>query len=124
MTTSNDNIVQDTVVEWFAGLDYEYMVCHIIVCYGLYYSSNMRWIVEWFSPVQKKGRSKAVWVIGGALAIIEIIRFFPLFGKDNFDHQKFISIFHSYIVIQVFVEEIVERVHHWINILKGNKLKN
>ena len=50
--------VTDTVVEWFANLDYEYMVLHVIICYGLYYADNLRWIVEYFSPIKKKGIPK------------------------------------------------------------------
>lgn len=106
--------LQDTVLQWFQGLDYEYMVLHIIVCYGLYYSSNMQWIVQAFSPVRKKGRSKAVWVFGGVLAVVEMVRFMPYLGDGGLDHQKFISIFHSYVVIQVFVETIVTKVHKLI----------
>ena len=72
-------LITDTVLEWFQTLDYEYMVLHIIICYGLYYSKNLRWIVERFSPIRKKGISKAVWLTGGVLAALEIIRFFTFY---------------------------------------------
>jgi hypothetical protein len=113
-------ILTDTVLEWFQTLDYEYMVLHIIVCYGLYYSKNMGWIVQWFSPVRKKGVSKAVWVIGGFLALMEMVRFIPFIGEEagGLSVQKFISIFHSYIVIQVFVDPIVQTVHKWMSVFR------
>lgn len=111
-------ILTDTVIEWFSNLDYEFMVLHIIVCYGLYYSNNLKWVVERFSPVRKKGLSKAVWVVGGVLAIMEIGRFLPYMGDDDLIIQKIVSIVHSYIVVQVFVEYIVKFVHNWIKILK------
>lgn len=114
----NPDILTDTVLEWFQALDYEYMVLHIIVCYGLYYSENLRWIVEWFSPVRKKGRSKAVWVVGGFLALIEMVRFAPFIGEGGLDFQKLISIFHSYVVVQVFVDPIVQTVNSWLKVFK------
>jgi len=114
-------IISDTVLEWFQNLDYEYMILQIIVCYGLYYSPNMRWIVQWFSPVQKKGISKAVWVIGAFLAGLEMIKFLPfMFSDTNVDHQKFFYIFYSYVVIQVFVGPIVEIINKWVNIFQKN----
>jgi len=114
----NTDILTDTVLEWFEGLDYEFMVLHIIVCYGLYYSKNMGWIVSYFSPVRKKGRSKAVWVIGGFLAIVEMARFAPFIGEGGLDFQKLISIFHSYVVVQVFVDPIVQTVNNWFKVFK------
>lgn len=110
--------VTDSVLEWFQNLDYEYMVLHILVCYGLYYSENMRWIVEWFAPVRRKGRSKAVWVIGGFLALLEVVRFLPFIGEGGINHEKFFSIFHSYVVIQVFVDPIVQTVNNWVKVFK------
>jgi hypothetical protein len=112
--------VTDTVFEWFTNLDFEYMLLHIVVCYGLYYSENMRWIVEYFSPVRRKGRSRAVWLIGGFLALLEMVRFFPYIGDDTsgFGYDIFISIFHSYIVVQVFVDPIVNFVHKWLAMFK------
>jgi hypothetical protein len=114
----SSEFITDTVLEWFQGLDYEYMVLHIIVCYGLYYSDNLRWIVEYFSPVRRKGISKAVWLVGGVLAVIEMARFFPFVGDGGLDHQKFISILHSYVVVQVFVEPIVSTVNNWLKVFK------
>jgi len=112
------DVLIDTVIEWLNNLDYEYMLLHVVVCYGLYYSDNLRWIVEYFSPVRKKGRSKAVWLVGGILAAIEIARFYPHFGHDGELLQKIFSITHSYILIQVFVEPIVIFVHKWIGVLR------
>lgn len=114
-------LLTDTVLEWFQTLNYEYMILHILVCYGLYYSDNMRWIVERFSPVRKKGRSKAVWLIGGFLALVEMIRFIPFMQsiENEIIVQQFISIFHSYVVIQVFVDPIVQSVHKWLTIFKN-----
>ena len=106
----------DTVLEWVSALDYEFMLLHIIICYGLYYSDNMKWIVEYFSPVRKKGISKAVWVVGGILAVIEMARFVPFLGEGNINYQKFISIFHSYVVVQVFVEPIVTFLNKWLTL--------
>jgi len=122
MTTDQ---LTDTVLEWFHGLDYEFMVLHIIICYGLYYSENMRWIVEYFSPIRKKGQSKAVWLIGGILALLEMFRILPFFIAGGFSLesiqmiiQKFVAIFHSYVVVQVFVDPIVNSVHKWIGVFK------
>lgn len=108
----------DTVREWFYNLDYEYMVLHLLICYGLYYSSNMRWIVEWFSPVHKKGRSKAIWLVGGVLAVLEIVRFVPFVTETELAIQKIVSITHSYVVIQVFVDPIVITMNKWLNIVR------
>jgi len=110
-----NDILIDSVMEWVNNLDYEYMLLHVMVCYGLYYSENLRWIVEYFSPVRKKGRSKAVWLVGGILAAIEIGRFYPHFGHDGELLDKIFSVIHSYLVIQVFVEPIVMFVHKWVD---------
>ena len=118
----NPDMITDTVLEWFQNLDYEYMVLHIIVCYGLYYSDNLKWIVEKYSPVRKKGVSKAVWLVGGILAVIEAIRFLPYIVAGVVTvadaTETFISIFHSYVVVQVFVEPIVKTVHKWLKIFQ------
>lgn len=115
-------ILTDTISEWFSNLSYEYMILHIVVCYGLYYSDNLRWIVERFSPIRKKGISKAVWLSGGLLALIEIIRFIPFAIEGSLSYtsivDKIISILHSYIVIQVFVEPIVNLANKWLGIFK------
>jgi uncharacterized membrane protein (DUF2068 family) len=115
-------VLTDTITEWVSNLSFEYMILHIIVCYGLYHSDNLRWIVEYFSPVKRKGVSKAVWLSGGVLALIEMIRFVPFAIETNMDYthivDKFISIIHSYIVIQVFVEPIVTLVNKWLGVFK------
>jgi len=114
----NEDVIVDTIAEWFTTLNYQYMILHVIVCYGVYYSENMRWIVEHFSPVRKKGRTRAVWLVGGVLALIEMIKFLPHASQhDMYDYQKFISIFHSYIVVQVFVDPIVTKVHKWLRVI-------
>jgi hypothetical protein len=114
-------ILTDTIVEWFATLNYEYMLLHIIICYGLYYSKNMSWIVQRFSPVRKKGIARGVWLTGGFLALMEVLRFVPLAWENSIGItvcvDKVISIFHSYILIQVFVDPIVNAVHRWLEIL-------
>ena len=111
-------ILTDTVIEWLDSLDYEYMLLHVVVCYGLYYSQNLKWIVEYFSPVRRKGVSKAVWLVGGVLALIEVGRFIPHIDSGELLAQKIFSIVHSYILIQVFVEYIVEFVHKWIGVIR------
>jgi hypothetical protein len=115
-------VVTDTVLEWFQNLDYEYMVLHIIICYGLYYSKNLKWIVELYSPIRKKGISKAVWLIGGVLAILEMLRFIPVIIEHNLSVtmtvDRFVAILHSYVVIQVFVEPIVNTIHKWVTMFK------
>jgi hypothetical protein len=115
-------LVTDTVSEWFQNLDYEYMVLHIMVCYGLYYSKNLKWIVEIYSPIRSKGISKAVWLIGGILAIMEMLRFIPVIIEHDLTVtmavDKFVSILHSYVVIQVFVEPIVNTLHKWVTMFK------
>jgi len=117
-------ILTDTVIEWLDSLDYEYMLLHVIVSYGLYYSNNLRWIVEYFSPVRRKGISKAVWLVGGILALIEIGRFIPHFESGELLTQKIFSIIHSYILIQVFVEYIVEFVHKWIGVIRKSSKRD
>ena len=112
--------ITDTVLEWFETLDYEYMVLHVVVCYGLYFSDNLRWIVEYLSPVRKKGITKAVWLVGGILALLELARFFPYMG-EGLTHEKVFSVLHSYIFIQVFVGPIVKGVHNWLEIFKKKK---
>jgi len=107
-----------TVLEWFAALNYEYMILHIIVCYGLYYSENLRWISLWYSPIRKQGRSKAIWLIGAVLALIEIIEYFPWIGTGSINYKIIVNLLHSYIVIQVFVEPIVLKIHNLVTLLK------
>jgi hypothetical protein len=115
-------ILTDTIVEWFATLNYEYMLLHIIICYGLYYSKNMSWIVQRFSPVRKKGIARGVWLSGGFLALMEVLRFIPFAWENSVSMtlcvDKVISIFHSYILIQVFVDPIVNTVHRWLDVVK------
>ncbi len=115
-------LLTDTVLEWFSTLNYEYMVLHIIVCYGLYYSNNMVWIVQQFSPIRKKGISRGVWLAGGLLALLEVLRYIPFAVEIGMTYtevvDKVISIFHSYVVVQVFVDPIVQSVHKWMSILK------
>lgn len=115
-------LVTDTVSEWFQNLDYEYMVLHIMICYGLYYSKNLKWIVEIYSPIRSKGISKAVWLIGGVLAIMEMLRYIPVIVEHDISLtmaiEKFTSILHSYVVIQVFVEPIVNTLHKWVTMFK------
>lgn len=116
----NQDLLTDTVSEWLQGLDYEFMVLHIIVCYGLYYSNNWKWVWMMFAPVRSHGVSKGVWLIGGVLAVIEMLRFIPYVGEGGLDYQKFISVLHSYIVVQVFVEPLVTTVHKWLGVIKNN----
>jgi hypothetical protein len=94
------------------------MVVQTLVCYGLYYSKNWEWINLWFAPVRKKGRSRAVWLLGLVLAIMEIIRYLPYIGNGKISSEVILSIFHSYLLIQVFVDTIVNKVHDWVNLLK------
>ena len=117
-------ILTDTVIEWLHSLDYEYMLLHVVVCYGLYYSQNLKWIVEYFSPVRRKGVSKAVWLVGGVLALIEVGRFIPHIDSGELLAQKIFSIVHSYILIQVFVEYIVEFVHKWIGVIRKSSKRD
>jgi len=123
----NPEILTDTVLEWFSTLSYEYMILHIIVCYGLYYSKNMIWIVQRFSPIKKKGISRGVWLAGGMLALLEVLRFVPFAIENSVSItesvDKVISIFHSYILIQVFVDPIVIFLHKWIDVLHNTTKK-
>ena len=81
----------------------------------------MSWIVQRFSPVRKKGISRGVWLAGGFLALMEVLRFIPFAWENSVSMtlcvDKVISIFHSYILIQVFVDPIVNAVHRWLEIL-------
>lgn len=85
----------------------------------------MLWIVQKFSPVRKKGISRGVWLTGGFLAIIEIIRFIPYAYEVGMSYTELtdvvISIFHSYIVVQVFVDSMVKFIHKWIDVLRNTK---
>ena len=112
------DIVTDSVLKWFQGLNYQYMIVQTLVCYGLYYSKNWEWINQFFSPVRKKGRSRAVWLLGLILAILEILRYLPYVGNGRITSEVILSIFHSYLLIQVFVDTIVNKVHDWVNLLK------
>jgi len=80
----------------------------------------MGWLVQWFSPIRKKGISRGVWLIGGILALFEIIRFLPFAYQSGMSVtmavDNIISIIHSYIVIQVFVDPIVSSVHKWLKV--------
>ena len=62
---------------------------------GLYFSDNLRWIVEYFSPIKKKGISKAVWLSGGVLALIEIIRFIPFSIESGLSYTEIVDKFIS-----------------------------
>ena len=114
----NQDQLTSTVLEWFEALNYEYMILHIIVCYGLYYSDNLSWIALKYSPIHKKGRSKAVWFIGVLLAVVEIIKYIPWIGNGKLSYKVFVNLLHSYIVIQVFVEPIVIKIHNLVTLLK------
>lgn len=106
-------LVTETVMEWVETLDYEYMLLHIMLCYGIYYSDNMKWLSERFG-----GRSRAIWIVGAIIGLMEVVRFLPSFHGDGLDVQRVMSILHSYLVIQVFVEDIVRLVHNWIGVFR------
>ena len=112
--------LSEGVYQWVEELDYEYMILHVIVCYGLYYSKNMQWINQYFSPVKKKGRSRSVWFVGALLALIEMIKYLPFIGEGTLSYQKMIAIFHSYVVIQVFVDPIVTQFHKWLSLIRND----
>lgn len=109
------DVITDTIMEWLQSLDYEYMLLHIMISYGLYYSKNMKWVSD-----KLGGLPYSIWIVGGILALIEIGRFLPFIegGGAAAVVQKFVSIFHSYILIQVFVEDIVKTVHKWVDIFR------
>lgn len=109
-------LLTDTVLEWFDSLDYEYMILHILVSYGLYFSKNMKWISD-----KLGGLPYSIWWVGGILAIIEVCRFLPYFGDNDLSVQKIVSIFHSFLLIQVFVEDIVRNLNRWINMFKKSE---
>ena len=111
-------VITDTIFDWIQSLDYEYMLLHSIVSYGLFYSKNMSWLNK-----KMGGLPYSVWKIGAILALIEVARIIP-FIDPNMEHytpalvQKCVSIFHSYIVIQVFVEDIVKLVKKWFELFR------
>lgn len=105
MTT---DLLIEGVVDWFSNLDYEYMTLHTIACYGLYYSKNLKWIKKMIGSLQR-----SIWIIGIILGIIEIIRFVPFFDSEK-DIQKIVSVFHSFLLIQVFVEDLVKFVNNLV----------
>lgn len=118
------DVITDTISEWIESLDYEYMLLHTMISYGIYYSSNMEWISKKFG-----GTPYSVWKIGGILAIIEIGRIIPFIDPTTSDYipsivQKFVSILHSYILIQVFVEDIVRSVHRWVYLFRKARDNN
>ena len=80
----------------------------------------MAWINQWFSPIRKKGISRGVWLIGGILAVFEIIRYIPYAIQHDISISasvdNIISILHSYVVVQVFVDPIVSAVHKWLKV--------
>lgn len=116
------DFLTDTAIKWFQNLDYKYMILHIIVCYGLYHSKNWKWVWQKFSPVRKMGVSKAIWVVGLFLAVLEISRYLPYLGNGEISNTIVLSIVHSYVVIQVFVDPIVNSIHKWINLLKTKQV--
>ena len=87
----------------------------------------MIWIVQRFSPIKKKGISRGVWLAGGMLALLEVLRFVPFAIENSVSItesvDKVISIFHSYILIQVFVDPIVIFLHKWIDVLHNTTKK-
>lgn len=112
------DVITDTIFDWIQSLDYEYMLLHSIVSYGLFYSKNMAWLNK-----KLGGLPYSVWKIGAILALIEVTRIIP-FIDPTMEHytpalvQKCVSIFHSYIVIQVFVEDIVKSVKKWFELFR------
>jgi hypothetical protein len=122
------DVITDTISEWFRALDYEYMLLHTMISYGIYYSPNMEWVSK-----KLGGTPYSIWKIGAFLGILEVCRIIPFIDPASADYlpsivQKFISILHSYILIQVFVEDIVKGVHKWIYLFKrardNDSLKN
>lgn len=114
-------VITDTIFDWVQSLDYEYMLVHTLISYGLYYSPNMGWVSK-----KLGGIPYSVWKVGAFLAVIEILRIVPFIYNDNSDYfaivtQKIVSILHSYMLIQVFVEDIVGSVHRWIGIVRRAK---
>lgn len=114
-------VITNTVFEWVQSLDYEYMLIHTIVSYGLYFSPNMEWISK-----KLGGIPYSIWKVGAYLAIIEVIRIIPFIYDNNGDYfaavtQKIVSILHSYLLIQVFVEDIVNSVNNWVGLIRRAK---
>lgn len=112
--------ISDTVLKWFKDLDYEYMIMHIILCYGLYHSNNFKWVWNYYSPVKKKGISTAVWTLGAFLGLLEIIRFMPYIISGQISYQKIFDILYTYLVVQVFVEPLVIAVHKYLGFFSKN----
>jgi hypothetical protein len=98
----------DTVWEWFETLDYEYMILHVLICYGIYHSNNLKWLVKLL-----KTESRAIWVMGILLGLVEVIRFLPHYKGEGLV-QKITTIFHSFLVVQVLVEHIVTHIQRWV----------
>ncbi|RMG43347.1 MAG: hypothetical protein D6732_00210 [Methanobacteriota archaeon] len=115
-------LISETVSDFLAKLHYEYMLVVVIVTYGLYYSNNFQWINYYFSPVRKKGRTRGVWLIGAVLGVMELIRYLPILFDDWLTYyQKTIHLLYSFIVIQVFVDDIVKLLDNWLVIVKFKK---
>jgi hypothetical protein len=111
-------LISQTITEFIKNLDYEYMLIVILVSYGLYFSENFNWINWFFSPVRKKGRTKGVWLIGTVLAILEIIRYIPILFADPIRYyQQLIYIIYSFIVVQVFLDDLVLLLNKWLVVL-------
>lgn len=116
--------ITDTVLQWFKSLDYEYMTMHVILCYGLYFSNNWKWVWKFYSPVRKLGVSKAVWILGAVLGIIEVLRFMPYIITGKVSYQKIFDILYTYLVVQVFVEHLVIALNKYLGFFKNNIKKN
>jgi hypothetical protein len=115
MKELSTQLISETVADFLSKLHYEYMLIVILVSYGLYYSPNFKWVNYYFSPVSKLGRTRGVWLIGAVLGVIELIRRLPiLFESALLYYQSAMHLLYSFIVVQVFVDDIVKALHKWL----------
>jgi type IV secretory pathway VirB2 component (pilin) len=111
-------LISQTITDWITGLNYQYMAVVVIICYGIKWKDNMKWISSRIG-----GETRTKWMVGILVALTEVISTFEFLGGHGVDLNTFILLFHSYLIVMIFCDDIVNKLHDWIVFMtkKGDK---
>ena len=77
-------LISQTVTEWITGLNYQYMVVVLVICYGLKYKRSLSWLNN-----RVGGEVAAQWLVGLIIALSELITVLPYFGDNTISISSF-----------------------------------